>query len=154
MTQRIYIFLWLKQEGSESITEMNQVKKKERKKNEREKRKERKRRDKPVHFSWHWLTCSYTIVEWGQSGKISHPLHGLNARPVRGDGESPFESRRNQRNKVTTFFWQRMRRSIGKSGEEGHLLKAQNSYSAFRKRCEIKRDEPLHQERDHKTWIE
>jgi len=74
MTQRIYIFLWLKQEGRESITKMNQEKK--RKKNEKEKRKKRKRRDKPVHFSWHWLTCSYTIVEWGQSGKISHPLHG------------------------------------------------------------------------------
>lgn len=68
MTQRIYIFLHSKQEGSESITEMNQVK--------GGRRKERKRKDKPAHFSWHWVTCSCTIAEWGQSGKISHPLHG------------------------------------------------------------------------------
>lgn len=103
--------------------------KKERK---REKRMERKRRDKPVHFSWHWLTCSYTIVEWGQSGKISHPLHGRTECQAseRGQRVSIWETR----NKETSlhFFWQRVRwreeKRFAKSFS--HLLKAQNSYSA------------------------
>lgn len=40
----------------------------------------KKRRGKerigPAHFSWHWLTCSYTIEQWCQAGKISPLLHG------------------------------------------------------------------------------
>lgn len=39
----------------------------------------KKRRGKerigPAHFSWHWLTCSYTIEQWCQAGKISPLLH-------------------------------------------------------------------------------
>lgn len=40
----------------------------------------KKRRGKerigPAHFSWHWLTCSYTIEQWCQAGKIRPLLHG------------------------------------------------------------------------------
>lgn len=41
-----------------------------------EERKEKEKRIGPAHFSWHWLTCSYTIEQWCQAGKISPLLHG------------------------------------------------------------------------------
>lgn len=83
-------------------------------------RKERKRKDKPAHFSWHWVTCSCTIAEWGQSGKISHPLHGWTECQAS-------ESLQLKAGEIGGYvFRRRVRRSIGKRGEEGHLLKAHN----------------------------